>query len=273
MIYPVSLSRSVKAELIKARSIRVTKVLPLMALLMGVIGLGAQIAFWLTVRSGTEDGAAPMIDNALVLAPASHTFMTALFAGILGLILVTQDLRYGVTNASFVANGSKHRIALAKLIVGMLLALLIAVLVMAVVCVIAMVAGLIIPEVSQPAAKGAFWATVGTGIWGVVAAGILGVGFGLMARRTVAGILLFILFQWGSAVLAAIIESATAMTSIAELGQWLSSIMPAFLFYGMQQPEVSLNQLWNGLGYTAWAVVIALIGYLVFQRRDLGNGQ
>jgi ABC-type transport system involved in multi-copper enzyme maturation permease subunit len=259
-------NRALSAELVKVRTTRMW-----WGLLIGLAVLVAiQVAFSASF-AGRDTGAGGPVLPSLDTAAGLRTAMSAgyqygyLMALVLGAIVGSVDFRHRTATQTFLAAPRRGRVIVAKCLacasIGLVYAVVTQLLSLVLVLVVAAVRGLDVDLGGEGVLRSLLLGVPGIALWCVV-----GVSLGMLLRNQVAAVLVAVGYVLLIDPLAALAIRQLNASPVDEylLGSASSALVGS-------SPGVELLPWWaGGLVMLGYAVVIALAGWWVTVRRDVG---
>ena len=247
------MTRLVRAELVKLRTIRLFYGVAAAMVAFGVLTVAAN------VTAAGRQGNAPLAAHSLpglVAAPATMLSGAALLLGILGM---TGEFRHHTITQTFLTTPDRGRVVAAKLAAYALAGIVVAVLTLAVTTVVA-TSWMNAKGVSVSVLDGGLGRVLGGTLLAAGLCGLVGVGVGALVRNQVAALV-------GVLVWAVVIEGLLlSLLNAPSLGKWLPSAAAAAL---TNPSDGHLSRWAGGLLFAAYGLAFSVVGTRFVIRRDV----
>lgn len=239
---------AIKAELRKLRTVRSTYVLTFIA-----FGLLILVDFWAT---GYKAGAT--IGKDYVQSTILSSFGgIGVFAGIVGVLLVTNEYRYNTIYYALTSTTSRLRLLAAKWVAAMSYILLFTVATV-VIAMLAVIIGLHLGNHAMPAQTYDWAKILGWGLFYMVAGSSFGLLFAVLIRNQIGTIVVYLLAPGTIEALASLVlKQRTAYLPFTALGSTISEAATPYL-----------SRVESALVVLAWLVVGWVIAAILFVKRD-----
>ncbi|WP_223875122.1 ABC transporter permease subunit [Nanchangia anserum] len=265
----------VRSEFIKARTTNAVRGLIIAALICQIV---FPILVLLLLRQTFAGADTSYVTQTFHGVGATGASLISLLYGVLGTMVVTADYSCGVINTSFVAAGSKARLAAAKAVVIVAIVAvcafvgaLCAILLSGLFATVAMDAG------AFPFTDARTWFPLISMPLACVLLALIGYGLGFILRSSLGAIItLCLIIVFGSMIMPMI---ALSQQTWAE---WICALSPSVVldltanYQPSGDPQLSRMQLdewWmNALAATVWTAIAVAAGYALFRSRPLGAG-
>lgn len=244
-----------RAELVKLRTIRVTYGLLAGAAAMAALGVVAVI-----LTAGREEGGPPLETAEGVRNVFGNAGSVSVLTLVLGILVVTGELRHGTITQTFLVTPARSRVVGAKVVAMALAGLAFGVASSLVVLAIA-VPWLAAKHAAAPLLSDDVLLPLAAGCASTALFGIIGVGVGALIRNQVAAIVTALVWQF-------VLESSL-VALLPSVGRWL----PQGAARALGQETLSDGELlapWaGGLVLLAYGVAFAAVGARLLVRRDV----
>ena len=247
-----------RAELLKLRSTRLS-----LGLLLGTLAMVAVTVAVSVPKSDARDVPVALDDPRLLAVVVGESLgVPQVIAVLLGVLLATQEHRYGTVTSTFLVEPRRARVLVAKFLSSAIGALTIAVISMA--FSVAVTAGVIRYRHGDLTAGTMFWQVLGAGLLVLTLYGVIGVAVGALIRNQITAVVAVLI--WMLAV------EYLLLPALPSLGRWTPFGTTTALLQTGPTLDLSAPLLAPAVaglvlvGYTAVACALALV---VAPRRDV----
>jgi len=257
----------VRSELRKISSTRLWWGLLIGVVVYTAINAGVSAAF-AGVDPGAGQPASPPLDTpeAIRSVYASSAFVGSyIFAMILGITGMTGEYRYETITPTFLATPRRFRVVVAKMLAHFGFGVLYG----AVAAVVALVVGAVVISIRDfdlGFGTERLWPSIGLGIVAVALWTLVGLGIGTLIRNQIAAILVAVFVVFLVEQIATAVLSAVDLESVSK---WLPTNASAALTSPASTLVDYLPWWGGGLVMLGYAAVLAALGVLLSQRRDI----
>lgn len=244
-----------RAELLKLRTIRVTY-----GLLAGGAAMAALSVVAVILTAGREEGGPPLHTAEGMRNVFANGGSISVLTLVLGILVVTGELRHGTITQTFLITPSRSRVIAAKVVAMALVGLVFGAVASLVVLAIGL-PWLAAEDASAPLLSADVLLPLTAGLVSSALFGVIGVGVGALIRNQVAAVVTALVWQF-------VLESAL-VGLLPAVGKWL----PQGAARALSQEtlaEGSLLPAWaGGLVLLAYGVTFAAVGARLLVRRDV----
>lgn len=248
----------VRAELLKLRTVRLPLWLLVTTLLLVGLGVTATV-----LTAGLEGSPIEVDDPDLLAVAVSSASGGNVLLAVLGILMLTQEFRFGTATPSFLTTPKRGRVVVAKLVAVVLAGGVFAVL--SVAFALALSYPLIALKGGEAVLDGRVVQVLLACLLVLVLYGPIGIGVGALVRNQIAAVVATLAWMF--------VVEQLLVALLPEIGRWTPGGATAAV---LQLGDLATNgngdllPVWAGTGLlVAYAAVLALLGVRITLRRDL----